>query len=204
MQGHRCHPDAGGATDAARVAVRDQQDHDRAVSRAWGGIFGTSGISLRYANVYGPRQDPAGEAGVIAIFCHRLLTGQTPIINGDGEQTRDYVYVEDVAEANLRALTCTDVTGSVNIATGTETSVNEIHRARPAAAVPARPTRPCRPGEQRRNAESSARRRVSDDPTLAADRLAHRQFFKSEIGESQRLFPDNRADNPTANRRITA
>src|SRR5499425_1633696 len=58
----------------------------------------TSGIqvvSLRYANVYGPRQDPEGEAGVISIFCHRLLTGQTPTINGDGEQTRDYVYVED-------------------------------------------------------------------------------------------------------------
>ena len=88
---------------------------------AWIGIYGISGISLRYANIYGPRQNPQGEAGVIAIFCHRLLTGQVPIINGDGGQTRDYTYVEDVAAANLRALERPDVTGAVNVCTGVET-----------------------------------------------------------------------------------
>jgi UDP-glucose 4-epimerase len=170
--------------------------------RAWGGIFGTSGISLRYANVYGPRQDPAGEAGVIAIFCHRLLTGQTPIINGDGEQTRDYVYVEDVAEANLRALTCTDVTGSVNIATGTETSVNEIYRVlATAAAVPVPAEHgPARPGEQRRSCLSPAlaNRVLGWTPTVSlADGLARTvEFFKSEIGRVPTAvdFPDRRAD----------
>ena len=66
--------------------------------------YGLEYTALRYANVYGPRQDPFGEAGVVAIFCTRLLTGQTAIINGDGEQTRDYVYVGDVVRANVEAL----------------------------------------------------------------------------------------------------
>jgi UDP-glucose 4-epimerase len=120
---------------------------------AWGPLVGISGISLRYANVYGPRQDPDGEAGVVAIFCHRLLTGQTPIINGDGDQTRDYVYVEDVAAANLRALAHPEVGGSVNIGTGIETSVNELYRilARAAGVGTAAEHGPARPGEQRRS-----------------------------------------------------
>jgi len=83
--------------------------------------------SLRYSNVYGPRQDPHGEAGVVAIFCTKLLQGQRAIVNGDGEQTRDYVYVGDVVRANLAALT----RGSgiaVNIGTGVETSVNTLFR----------------------------------------------------------------------------
>jgi UDP-glucose 4-epimerase len=101
---------------------------------AWSGIFGISGISLRYANIYGPRQNPQGEAGVIAIFCHRLLTGQAPIINGDGEQTRDYTFVEDVALANLRALERPDVTGAVNVCTGVETTVNQLYAALVAAS----------------------------------------------------------------------
>ena len=66
-------------------------------------LHGLSTIALRYANVYGPRQDPLGEGGVIAIFCGCLAEGRTPTIYGDGEQTRDYVYVGDVVEANLRA-----------------------------------------------------------------------------------------------------
>src|SRR4030095_5080377 len=64
--------------------------------QALGPLWGMHGISLRYANIYGPRQNPQGEAGVIAIFCHRLLSGQVPMINGDGEQTRDFVYVGEV------------------------------------------------------------------------------------------------------------
>ena len=158
--------------------------------RAWGDLFGTSGISLRYANVYGPRQDPAGEAGVVAIFCHRLLTGQTPIINGDGTQTRDYVYVEDVAAANLRALMSVDVTGAVNISTGTETSVNELHRVLAAAAgSTAAPVHgPARPGEQRRSClhPGLAKRVLGWTPTVSlADGLARTlEYFKTELGRA--------------------
>lgn len=82
-------------------------------------------VILRYANVYGPRQDPYGEAGVIAIFTCAMLSQQTPKIFGDGTQTRDFVYVADVARANLLALEIK--TGSVvNIGTGVETSINEL------------------------------------------------------------------------------
>ncbi len=86
-------------------------------------VFGLQYISLRYANVYGPRQNPHGEAGVVAIFTSKMLTGQQPIINGDGKQTRDYVYVSDIVRANLAAL---NVHGShsINIGTGIETDVN--------------------------------------------------------------------------------
>ncbi len=81
--------------------------------------------SLRYSNVYGPRQDPHGEAGVVAIFVQKMLQGKQPIINGDGKQTRDFVFVGDVARANLLALT-NDFIGEINIATGIETSINTI------------------------------------------------------------------------------
>ncbi len=89
--------------------------------------YGLDYTALRYSNVYGPRQDPHGEAGVVAIFCERLLKGQTAIVNGDGEQTRDYVYVGDVVRANIAAL---EKGGgrSINIGTGIETSVNTIFR----------------------------------------------------------------------------
>ncbi len=88
-------------------------------------LHGLSTISLRYGNVYGPRQDPLGEAGVIAIFCGKLLEGQKPTVFGDGLQTRDYVYVGDVVAANLAAA-ASDATGAFNIGTGRETSVIEI------------------------------------------------------------------------------
>lgn len=80
---------------------------------------------LRYANVYGPRQDPHGEAGVVAIFAKKILKGEPPIINGDGGQTRDYTFVEDVVEANMLAIK-NDINGIYNIGTGIETSVNEL------------------------------------------------------------------------------
>ena len=67
-------------------------------------MYGLPYVALRYANVYGPRQDPHGEAGVVAIFSGKLLRGEPPTINGDGKQTRDYVFVGDVARANLLAL----------------------------------------------------------------------------------------------------
>lgn len=88
-------------------------------------VYDLQYISLRYANVYGPRQNPYGEAGVIAIFTNTLLLGHQPVINGDGTQTRDYVYVEDVVRANMLAVQHpkTDI---FNVATGSETTVNEI------------------------------------------------------------------------------
>jgi UDP-glucose 4-epimerase len=87
--------------------------------------FGLPYIALRYANVYGPRQSAKGEAGVVAIFLSMLLAGKTPLINGDGAQTRDYVYVGDVVAANLAALDSSFV-GPVNIGTGIETDVVTI------------------------------------------------------------------------------
>ncbi|MBI5309644.1 MAG: GDP-mannose 4,6-dehydratase [Actinobacteria bacterium] len=85
-------------------------------------LYGMSTVSLRYGNVYGPRQDPLGEAGVIAIFCGRALAGERPTVYGDGTQTRDYVHVDDVVAANLAAAG-SNVTGAINIGTGHETTV---------------------------------------------------------------------------------
>ncbi|HWO89287.1 MAG TPA: NAD-dependent epimerase/dehydratase family protein [Gemmatimonadales bacterium] len=103
---------------------------------AFGAMYGLEYVSLRYTNVYGPRQDPHGEAGVVAIFCNRLRNGSAITIFGDGSQTRDYVYVEDVARANVLAAEA-KLPGSdgsldacaFNIGTGTETSVVELARA---------------------------------------------------------------------------
>jgi UDP-glucose 4-epimerase len=91
-------------------------------------LHGLSTISLRYGNVYGPRQDPLGEAGVVAIFCGKLLDRQKPTVFGDGTQTRDYVYVGDVVAANLAAAG-SDANGAFNIGTGRETSVLDIVEA---------------------------------------------------------------------------
>ncbi|KPL02905.1 MAG: UDP-glucose 4-epimerase [candidate division Zixibacteria bacterium SM23_73_2] len=87
--------------------------------------YRTRYLSLRYSNVYGPRQNPEGEAGVVAIFCERFFNKREAIINGDGEQTRDYVYVEDVVEANALALEYKG-SGAFNIGTGKETTVNTV------------------------------------------------------------------------------
>ncbi len=88
-------------------------------------VHGLPYVALRYANVYGPRQNPHGEAGVVAIFAERLLRGQPATIYGDGKNTRDYVYVADVVDANRRALT-SDRVGVYNVGTGIETDVNAI------------------------------------------------------------------------------
>jgi len=87
-------------------------------------LYGIERVILRYANVYGPRQDPLGEAGVVAIFTGKILKGEKPVIYGDGAQTRDYIYVEDVVEANVLALNGKE--GVYNIGTGKETSINEL------------------------------------------------------------------------------
>jgi UDP-glucose 4-epimerase len=88
-------------------------------------LHGLSTVSLRYGNVYGPRQDPMGEAGVIAIFCGKLLEGEKPLVFGDGLQTRDYVYVGDVVSANLAAAD-SDAGGAFNIGLGVESTVMDI------------------------------------------------------------------------------
>ncbi len=108
---------------------------------------------LRYANVYGERQNPHGEAGVVAIFMSKLLTGETPIINGDGLQTRDYVHVSDVVRANQAVIGC-DGFRTYNVGTGIETSVVELYDGiREALGTGAAAEHgPAKPGEQRRSA----------------------------------------------------
>ena len=83
-------------------------------------------VSLRYANVYGPRQNPHGEAGVVAIFINKMLENNQPIINGDGKQTRDYIYVDDVVAANILALENFQKSGIYNVGTGREIDVNYL------------------------------------------------------------------------------
>ena len=114
--------------------------------------YGISYAALRYGNVYGPRQNPHGEAGVVAIFAERLLRGEQPIINGDGKQSRDYVYVGDLVRANLAALT-SEFSGAVNLGTGIETDVNTIfHHLRTLCGSNAREQHgPAKPGEQMRS-----------------------------------------------------
>jgi UDP-glucose 4-epimerase len=91
-------------------------------------LYGVSGVSLRLGNVYGPRQDPLGEAGVIAIFCGALRDGGRPKVFGDGRQTRDYLYVGDVVAAALAAAE-SKASGAVNLGTGRETTVLELIEA---------------------------------------------------------------------------
>jgi UDP-glucose 4-epimerase len=119
--------------------------------------YGLSYTALRYANVYGPRQDPHGEAGVVAIFSERLLRGQTAVVNGDGEQTRDYVYAGDVVRANLAALTRGDGL-AINIGTGIETDVNTLFRKlRDLSGSRQEEIHgPAMPGEQRRSVIENA------------------------------------------------
>jgi UDP-glucose 4-epimerase len=109
-------------------------------------------ISLRYGNVYGPRQRKDGEAGVVAIFAGALLDGQQARINGTGEQTRDYVFVDDVVRANMAASEL-DTDGIFNVGTGVETSVNELYEAiRAAIGTDSRPAyAPAKAGEQMRS-----------------------------------------------------
>ena len=138
---HPCRP--ASAYGAAKLA-----------GETYGSVFqqvgGLEFVALRYANVYGPRQDPHGEAGVVAIFAERLLSGEDAVINGDGEQTRDYVYVDDVVAANLRAAE-TSTPGAYNIGTGRTCDVNQLYALMAQAAGVDRPARhgPAKPGEQR-------------------------------------------------------
>jgi UDP-glucose 4-epimerase len=136
-------------------------------------LHGIEFTALALANVYGPRQDPHGEAGVVAIFAGRLLADEPCTIYGDGEQTRDYVYVDDVVDAFVRA----SAKGSgllINVGTGVETSVNALYTTMASAAGVSDPalTAPERPGELRRSAL---------DPGRAAIHLGWKPW--TELGE---------------------
>lgn len=148
--------------------------------------YGISYAALRYANVYGPRQNPHGEAGVVAIFCEKLLRGEQPIINGDGTQTRDYVYVGDLVRANLTALT-SDFVGAVNLGTGIETDVNAIFRLLARLCGSAAPERhgPAKPGEQRRSVidNSLAQRVLHWRPEVSLEEGLRQtvEFFRQRV-----------------------
>jgi UDP-glucose 4-epimerase len=126
--------------------------------------FGMRYVALRYANVYGPRQSSKGEAGVVAIFISQLLAQKTPTINGDGKQTRDYVFVGDVVRANVAALETSHV-GGINIGTGRETDVSTLCRLlqRGINSKIEAVHGPAKPGEQLRSClETSLAGRVLD------------------------------------------
>lgn len=131
-------------------------------------IRGLEYVALRYANVFGPRQDPHGEAGVVAIFCDRLLSGESLTIYGDGHQTRDYVFVRDVVSANMQVsdLDLGDGSGldafAFNVGTGTGTSVNQLADAleRVADRHPGREHKPARPGELEHSTLNTSRIRA--------------------------------------------
>jgi UDP-glucose 4-epimerase len=139
--------------------------------------YGIAPISLRYANVYGPRQNGLGEAGVVAIFIEKFLAGQQPIINGDGRQTRDFVYVGDVVAANLLALEHPHP-GIFNIGTGLETDIRTIYlKLQQITGSPLGPVHaPAKPGEQRRSAL---------DARLALEKLGWQPQVNLDQGLSQ-------------------
>jgi UDP-glucose 4-epimerase len=162
---------SGGAVYGDREPIPATEEHETlplspyGVSKLTGELylgyyhmaFGLPYVALRYANVYGPRQSTLGEAGVVAIFISQLLAGKSPVINGDGKQTRDYVFVGDVVRANVAALDA-NYTGAVNIGTGKETDVVTVCKllredvGSPVEAVHG----PAKLGEQRRSCLETA------------------------------------------------
>jgi UDP-glucose 4-epimerase len=144
-------------------------------------LYGLSSVSLRLGNVYGPRQDPLGEAGVIAIFCGRLRGGERPTVFGDGRQTRDYIYVGDVVSA-LLAAAGSDATGPINVGTGIETDVLALaEQLGRLGGVDFQPElAPARTGEVQR---------ISIDPSRAERELGWRP--EVELGEGLRLTLDS-------------
>jgi UDP-glucose 4-epimerase len=152
--------------------------------------YGIDYLALRFANVYGPRQDPHGEAGVVAIFCGRILDGKPVTIYGDGTQTRDYVYVGDVVRAVVAAANSSASGIALNIGTGVETNVNDLYSTLAGIAnFPARAEHaPARPGEQKRSVISAARaeRELGWRPEKKlADGLEETfKYFKQQRGRS--------------------
>jgi UDP-glucose 4-epimerase len=168
----------------------------KAAGELYGSVYQQLGgfqfVALRYANVYGPRQDPHGEAGVVAIFADRLLRGELPTINGDGSQTRDYVYVGDVVDATLAAIEAPP--GSYNVGTGLEVDVNALYRRLAGIIGVSRPAPhgPPKAGEQRRSCL---------DPRLAAERLGWRSRVPLQEGLETTVayFRDRLTPLPPAN-----
>jgi UDP-glucose 4-epimerase len=161
-------------------------------------LHGLDGVALRYSNVYGPRQNPHGEAGVVAIFCNRILNGQPLTVFGDGRQTRDYVFVGDVARANLAAIRAMLPkqrqidTRAYNIGTGRETTVLELQQSLQRAAGSSIPVSnaPARPGEQQRSAVvvEKAARELAWRPMVSLDDGLREtfEFFAAARGASAR------------------
>ena len=149
--------------------------------------YGISYTALRYGNVYGPRQNPHGEAGVVAIFAEKLLRGEQPVINGHGKQSRDYVYVGDLVRANLAALT-SEFSGAVNLGTGIETDVNTIFQhLRTLCGSNAREQHgPAKPGEQMRSVIDStlAQRVLGWRPQVSLEDGLRETvaFFRAQLG----------------------
>ena len=162
---HPCRPRSPYAV--AKLAVEHYLDY-------FCDTFGLQAVVLRYANVYGPRQDPHGEAGVVAIFMQRILAGLAPTIYGDGEQVRDFVYVDDVVDAFVRAADRGD--GLIlNIGTGVETAVQDLFSTMARLVAFDEPARyaMARPGELQRSAL---------DPTRAANHLGWKPWTNLEDG----------------------
>ncbi|MBD3384199.1 NAD-dependent epimerase/dehydratase family protein [candidate division KSB1 bacterium] len=151
----------------------------------YAGNYGLSYVALRYANVYGPRQNPRGEAGVVAIFCDRMLSQQKAVINGDGKQTRDFVYVKDVVQANVLAADFSG-NGIFNIGTGEETTINKIFNTVKELLDSDMPEEhgPAQPGEQRRSVIS---------PRKAFQKLSWqpRYDLKQGLNETVEFFKQN-------------
>jgi UDP-glucose 4-epimerase len=189
---------SGGATYGDTAVIPTPETHPqlpvscygaaKAASEIYLGVYranyGIPFTALRYANVYGPRQDPHGEAGVVAIFSGRLLDGRPCTIYGDGKQTRDYVFAGDVARANLLAAE-KRFAGALNVGTGVETDVLELYGHLARAAGVDRPAElgPARLGEQKRSCvdPSAAARAIGWRPEVSlADGLARTfQWFKA-------------------------
>jgi UDP-glucose 4-epimerase len=189
---------SGGATYGDTAVVPTPEGHPqqpvshygaaKAASELYLGVyranFGIRCTALRYANVYGPRQDPHGEAGVVAIFCGRLLDGRACTIYGDGKQTRDYVFAGDVARANLLAAE-KRFDGPLNVGTGVETDVVQLYGHLARAAGVERPPEhaEARLGEQKRSCidASAAGKAIGWRPEVKlADGLARTlQWFKA-------------------------
>jgi UDP-glucose 4-epimerase len=153
--------------------------------------YGLPYVALRYANVYGPRQNPHGEAGVVAIFSQRLVAGQPCTIFGDGGQTRDFVFGLDVARANLLAAE-KDYVGAVNIGTGIETDINRLFAGLAEAAGSTQPVThaPGKPGEQRRSCidPSLAKKVLGWEPTVGLSEGLRKtvEFFRAKAREPAR------------------
>jgi UDP-glucose 4-epimerase len=165
----------------------------------YGRVHHLDTVVLRFANVYGPRQDPHGEAGVVAIFCARLLSSRPVTIFGDGRQTRDYVYVKDVALANVAAARGTLPPAgrlderAFNIGTGVETTVNDLAATLGAAAggAPVVEFAPARPGEQLRSA-------IIVDKAATVLGWRPRMTLRDGLGDTYKWFAERHQRSPAA------